>query len=387
MIELDGVTWRSFTVSDNIFSRISGKLYAEVARDGFVATVTMEAERLGTSSGSVGDTAGAIEPAEWDYAQSVGGLARAAVTAVFKTRALAVSFTQSIRTGNMPDWLPAGTWQFTAQPVYKFEQQLQQTSPVPETAYTPCRVTIFLSELPASLASTMKSNKCKDMAYRVEMRPAPPLNVNAGHAPGHEISIAGSLNFQVEGNTGFDTGDTVGNGRQTEAGLKAAAEAMIDAIVTNAGTRLAVTFTKLAQSIDIAGESGAVSFTCSGITGSATRVMSWSETARVTFGFQGELFTLSTGAQGTEGNKAGEAITVEHRLDVISLGAVAYRKPAIITGDRWLLVEFTPEVPNIEASEDGPTKYTQGWSASWKYLSEANGQPSGDLATLRGQAV
>ena len=368
-IALDGVTWREFKVSTNIFSRISGKVYSEIARDGFLASVTLTCERVGTSSGSAGDVADVIDPLEWDYAQSVGGLARAAVTGVFKTRLAAVAYVQGLRDGSyLPPIFPAATWQFTAQPVYKYEQQLNQGSPVGEAAYTPCRVTVFLSELPASLASAMKSAKCKDLTYRAEMAPAEPLDVNAGHGPGHQITIAGTLEFQIEGNTAFDSGDTTGNGRQTEAALKTAAQSMIDAIVTNAGTRLGVTFTKLGQTLAVAGESGSVSFTYTGITGSPTRIMSWIEETVAHFAFQGEIYTLATGAQGTEGNAAGDATTVEHRLDVVALGPVSYRKPSIVQGDRWLRVDLASKLPRIEASEGGPTKYTFGWSVLWKYL-------------------
>lgn len=371
-IELDGVAWRQFKVSDNVFSRITGKVYSEIARDGFIAAVTVTAERAGTASGSAGDVADAIEPLEWDYAQSVGGLARAAVTGVFKKRTSAVAFVQGLRDGtNVPPWLPTATWQFTAQPVYKFEQQLNQTSPVGESAYTPCRVSVFMAELPASMASTMKSTKCKDFTYRATLRPAAPLNANAGHAPGYEFTLVGTLEFQIDGNTSFDSADTVGNGRQTEAGLKAAAQTMIDALKANAETRLAMTFTKLGQDITVAGESGSVAFVWTGITGSATRVLSWAEKVTVHFGFQGEIFTLATGAQGVEGNKAGEAITVDHRLDVVALAPVAYRKPSIVQGDRWLRVEFAVDEIELEPSQDGPTKFTMGWHGFWKYLPTA----------------
>lgn len=380
------MAWRQFKVSDNVFSRITGKVYSEIARDGFVAAVTLTAERAGTASGSTGDVADAIDPLEWDYAQSVGGLARCAVTGVFKKRTSAVGFVQSLRDGsNLPGFLPAATWQFTAQPVYKFEQQLNQASPVGETAFTPCRVTVFMSELPASMASTMKSNKCKDFSYRAQMRPAEPLNANAGHSPGHEITISGTMSFQIEGNTSFDSADTTGNGRQTEAQLKTAAQAMIDAIKTNAETRLGLTFNKLGQSLDVAGESGDVAFALTGITGSPSRITSWIETVTANFAFQGEIFTLATGAQGTEGNKAGEAITIDHRLDVVALGAVAYRKPGLVQGDRWLRLELGHKDPVIEPSEGGPTKYTYGWHVFWKYLADGSTAAPAELAALAEQ--
>lgn len=198
-----GTTLFSWTVSDNVFSRIVGSVEAEAgALDGNTDThvalmvLTFRAERLGTSSGSAGDSAGALDPLDWSIGFDANGRGSASVTGTFNTRLNAAAFANGLRGSTRPAWMGTG-WRFVTV-AYGPSQQLNQVSPVPEAAWAPCTVTVAFRMLPSAFAADGAFADVVDVDYSVHAEPRPPIAEGAGGGPGHNILVSGSLQFKTE---------------------------------------------------------------------------------------------------------------------------------------------------------------------------------------------
>lgn len=384
VVSVDGTTQRQFLVSTGEFSRITGTVDAEEAENGAFMLCELTMERLGVSSGTAGDNAGAIEALEWSYAEGAQGLAKASVSGVFKTKANAITFVQFFRnSSNWPSWLPSSYWYMLPTPVYEFEQQLNQASPVPDAAFTPCRATVFFQQIPAEVASTMKAQSCLTLTYRIKKEPAPPLDENAGEDPGNTFSIEAVAQFQVDNNSSFDSGDTA---NVTVATLETKALAVLAAIKTAAEATMAdslVAFDK--PVIERLGDGGQMSITATYLSAGKT-ILAWDESCEINFAFQGAIYTLDTGAEGVAGHKAGDSIDCTHTLNVDSLVPISYRRPVFIDEGSWQPIGRTPSIPRVKRTQLGTRKYEARWVMHYHYMNP--GSPSeGTVAQAAGVTI
>lgn len=382
VVSVDGTTQRQFLVSTGEFSRITGTVDAEEAENGAFLLCELTCERIGVSSGTAGDNTGAIESLEWSYAEGADGLAKASVSGVFKTKANAITFVQFFRnSSNWPSWLPSSYWVMLPSPIYEFEQQLnQQASPVPDSAFTPCRATCIFQQIPAELASAMKAQACSTLTYRIKKEPAPPQDENSGEDPGNTFSIEAVAQFQVDNNSSFDSGDTA---QVTVASLETRALALLTAIKTAAQATMADSLAAFDKPIiERLGDGGQVSITAVYLSAGKT-ILAWDETCEINFVFQGAIYPLDTGAEGVAGHKAGDSIDCTHTLNIDSLVPLAYRRPTFIDEGSWQPIGRTPSIPRVKRTQSGARKYEARWVMHYHFMNP--GSPSeGTVAQAAG---
>lgn len=370
VISSDGTTQRSFLVSTGEFSRNSGTVEAEEHENGAFIVCEITCERLGVSAGTAGDLTGQIDALEWNYAEGAQGLAKATVSGVFKTRANAVSFVQFFRSSsNWPSWLPSSYWVMLPTPVYEYQQQLNQASPVPSSAFTPCRATVFFQQIPAAVASTMKAQGCSTLTYRIKKTPNPPQDENSGETPDNNVLISAVCQFQTDNNASFDSGDT---NNVTTASLRTRALAMLAALKTEAQTAMGESLVAPDDPIiEELGDGGQVSIDALYLT-SGKSILTWDETTEINFAFRGGIYELDNGAEGIAGHKAGAEIVCTHTLTVDSLQPIAYRKPAFINESEWFAPAQTPKIPTVKVSQNGVRRYEARWVMQYRYLNQGS---------------
>jgi hypothetical protein len=384
VISFDGTTQRQFLVSTGEFSRITGTVDAEEQENSAFLICELTCERVGVASGTAGDNTGAIDALEWNYAEGAQGLAKATVSGVFKTKATAISFVQFFRnSSNWPAWIPSSYWVMLPTPVYEFEQQLNQSSPVPESAFTPCRATVMFQQIPAEVASVMKSQSCLNLTYRIRKEPAPPQDENSGEDPGNTFSIEAVAQFQVDNNSSFDSGDTA---NVTVATLETKALAILTALKTAAQATMADSLEIVDKPIiERMGDAGQVLISATYL--SATKkILLWEETVELHFAFQGGIYTLDDGAEGISGHKAGDSIECSHTLNIDSLEPINYRRPTFMDDSSWQPIGRSPQVPRVKRSQQGTRRYEARWVMNYHYMNP--GTPSeNDVAASAGVTI
>lgn len=354
-----GSTLTSFLVSTGAWSRITCECVRNYGAKDALVLATFTAERIAPATGSAGDATDSLGPADWVFALDSNGRASATGTITFQTRADAVAWVNLVRSGTRPAWMNTAMRFTTAG--WSFQQQPNQVSPVPEGAYTPATATAVFRALPADLAASGAFASINDAAYIVATKARQPIAGQAGQNPGLDVTISGSLQFKGETDATWDASDTTST---AAAAIKAAAIAAIDAIVSAAQTRRALSFTRLEEpELAIDGATGEVAFVVQAVANLPNGVLSWQETVTI------KRITQNRRAAGSRirvfPHKGGPLWKCFHSLAVSSLQLPVYSPPEFVRGANWDEDEFTPGQPQVDYTTLGTPIYTVSGSGEW----------------------
>ena len=363
-----GSTLADWLVSTGAWSRVETTFDIDWGEENALILFRLEMTRLGIAGNGAGDPANAITPVFWSFGLDSDGIGSCSGTATFESRADAAAWVVLMRAGTgWPTWL--GTQFRFVTALYQKEQQQNQASPVPETAFTPAQVTVVFSALPSAFAGDSAFDDVLGMAYDCVKTPRAPQDENSGEEPGHDITISGSVQFKTEVDATYDSNDTT---RTAGAALKSAAAACLTSIEADAKSRLGESWFRVADPVLTVKENGVVRFDLACMTGDDSRVTNWAESLHIAVTPRDRAITGSIGTR-VHPHRLGPEIRVHHSLVVTAFREVAYQPPAFISS------VWQPESPNPSrpvrktAAGDGQAEYTMAWSNVWKYLGDASG--------------
>lgn len=343
--------------------------------------VGFTASRPAAQTSGAGDEPGQAGPINWQYEQTTNDSAACVVKVAFQgdstnsARQHMLTYVNKMsNTANYPSWLP--TSMRLVGKVWEFEQQPNQTSPVPELAYNVGLLTLTFQEMAAALEAAGTLDNFKTCSYMVSKTKRAPIDIRSGLTdPGHDVVIAGTMVLATEGNTTWNSSDSA----FAAASIRAAALSAIASIRTDAEARMGVgAFVQLGEvDIDIGGINGEVAFTGHYITGSPSRVMSWEETGVLANADQVMKSRATNGAETIYRKAGGPERTFTHSLTATGLGVIAYKMPPL--NANWERVGASIETPKQEpfAGAIGVSVYKTVGSSSWVYV---NPGPTGPMA-------
>lgn len=364
-----GSTLADWKVSDGTWSRVEGEVAGiDWSDENALVLLRFTMIRVGVASTGAGDPVDAITPVSWNFGLDANGLGSCAGTCTFESRADAAAWVVKMRdTTGWPAWM--GTQFRFATAIYQKEQQQNQTSPVPETAFTPATVTVVMSALPSAFAGDAAFTNVVSVEYDAVKSPRAPLNENSNTDAGYDITISGTIQFKTEKDATYDTNDT---GQTAGSGLRSAALACVTSIEADAKTRLGEAWFRASEPVLTVKENGLVVFNIAAMTGDAGRVTEWTESMQINVTPRDRAIT---GSQGTRvhPHRLGPEIRVQHTLAVKAYSEVAYQPPAFISS-AWFCESPNPARPIVnKAAGDGQTEHIMAWSNVWKYLGDASG--------------
>jgi hypothetical protein len=364
-----GSTLADWKVSDGSWSRIEGEV-ADIdwGDENALILFRFDMQRAGVASSGAGDPVDAITPVFWNFGLDSNGLGSCSGTCTFESRADAAAWVVKMRDGTgWPAWI--GTQFRFATAIYQKEQQQNQASPVPDTAFTPATVTVVLSALPSAFAGNSAFDNVVSIEYDAVKSARAPQDENSGEDPGYDITIAGTLQFKTEVDATYDAGDT---SQTAGSGLKAAALACLDAIESDAKARLGETWFRASEPVLTVKESGLVVFNIACMTGDSGRITEWNESLQIVVTPRDRGITGSAGVR-IHPHRLGPEIRVHHTLAVRAYRQVAYKPPAFIS-TAWHCESPNPAKPIIrKAAGEGRAEHILAWSNVWRYLGDASG--------------
>lgn len=370
-----GTTFKDWLVSAGAWHRVNCRVEVENENDSgndvsALAAVVITIERAGVSSGSAGDPTNATTPVLWSFALDSHGLGSAAADCTFETRADAANWVQTMRDGTgHPDWMGSAYRFATAQ--YQKEQQQNQADPVPDEAYSPAAVTVVFVALPSAFAGNSAFDDVVSMDYEVSGSPRGALDEEAGNTPGYDVVISGTIQFKTEADSDYDSNDS---SSVSGSDLISKAEAVLDAIESDAQTRRNLTWERLDDPVIVPTHGGLVTFAITAITGDTGRITVWSESVEVQRTPRDRVILGSKGAR-VHKHRLGPELRVRHNLSIEAFSPQQYKPLPFIDGnDRWFEENFAPSKPKVLVAEGaGKTRYQHAWAGQWLFLDDATG--------------
>lgn len=362
-----GSTLASFLVSTGAWSRITCKAMVEGGETSALVLLVFTAERIAVATGSAGDAAGSLGPMDFSYGFDSNGRGSGQLSATFKTLADAKAWVQTVRAGTGRPSFLGSAWKFITVG-YSGQQQENQGSPVPPAAYTPCSATCLLRALPSDLASALPSEVI-DVEYDGRYTPGAPINADAGHGPGYNVVITGSLQVKGDKDSTFDSADT-----------SAVAGSSLPAIIRNTINAVRAHFeARIGATIEVrdepewapSGTRGEIAFVLTGLAGGGD-ILSLIEEVQIS------RLTQNRRLGGTRGVRVyphanGAMIRVTQTLTIAAKTLPAYRPLPFINDDTWDEDEFTPVKPDVQVSESGARTFVCTWRGAWTRVGENPG--------------
>lgn len=368
-----GTTLFQWKVSDGAFSRIIGDMEVrqlgaiDSATDAHVAALllTFTGERVGITSDGAGDPVKALDPLDWSVAFDANGRGTCTVSAVFQTRLDATVFANGLRTTNRPAWMGTA-WRFVTVG-YQTQQQLNQTSPVPEAAYQPCTVTVVFRAMPGAFSGSSAFADVVDADYTVSAARRQPVGENAGGSPGYDITISGSLQFKCESDSTFDVNDTTS---VAGSALRAKALACLAVIRSDALSRAGLGMVEMEEAqLTNGGTTGEVAFSLTGVFSLPNDNFAYEETLVI------EVTPTDKLVRGSRRKRVfkdagGPDVTIRHTLTVSSLTPPSYSPPSLVAAapDLWLRRPSTRQVPPPVVTGNGTRIYNASWTYEWEWV-------------------
>lgn len=354
-----GSTLTSFLVSTGAWSRITCECVRDYGEKDCLILATFTAERIAPATGSAGDATDSLGPLEWTFGLDSNGRASVVGSVTFQTRQDATAWVQLVRSGTRPAWMSSAMRFTTAG--WSFQQQPNQGSPVPESAYTPCIASAVFRALPAALAGSSSFAAINDVEYTSTAKARAPVPQQAGGAPGFDVIISGSLQMKMEADATWDSADTT---TVAAGAVKSTALAAIETIISDAQSRMGRTFTRLDEpELAVGGTRGEVTFVVTAVADLPNGVLSWQETVTL------KRITQNRRASGSRmrvfPHKGGPLWKCFHSLAITSLNLVSYTPPAFINATNWDEDEYTPGQPQVDFTSSGARIYTIVGSGEW----------------------
>lgn len=374
-----GSTLVSFLTSTGAWSKISATVDVSYGDTSAYALITFTAERIAPATGTAGDATDSLGPLEWTFGLDSNGRASVIGTVTFQTRADANTWINTVRSGTRPSWMNTAMRFLTSG--VTMQQQPNQASPVPESAYTPAIASVVFRALPGALAASSAFTNINDVDYTVTIKARPPLPESAGAAPGFDVTISGTLQMKTDTDATWDSNDTTSVAANA---VKSTARAAVDAIVSDAQTRAGTTFTRLDEpEYAIAGARGEVAFVVTAVADLPGGVIAWEESTTL------KRITRNRRLDGTKGIRVfkhanGPLWKCFHSLAITSLSLPVYTPPAFINEQTWDEDEFTPGKPEVTPTSNGTRIYTLVGAGEWTRVGEDPNSLGYDYATLEG---
>lgn len=359
----------SWRVSTGRWHRIEADFTPDWAERNCLVLVTFTATRVGIASDGAGDPDGAVTPVLWNFSLDANGRASCAGDTVFKSRADAVAWVQSLRAGSgRPAWM--GSHFRFATAIWQKEQQQNQASPVPETAFTPAAVTVVFNAIPGAFAGNSAFDNVVSVDYDVLGEPRGPIDEEAGTAPGYNIVVTGTVQLKTDTDSTYDSSDTT---KVDESSIRALMKPILEAIEQNAKSMRGLEWFRLSAPTLVPGSNGIVGFTIVAMSGEPGRVISWSETVVITLTPRDRAIPGSRGTR-VHKHRLGPEVRVRHVLAVEAFSPQAYRPLPFISGNPSWMRE-PGEVPKpvvADAGEGAAKRHLHAWDNTWLYLGDAS---------------
>lgn len=241
------------------------------------------------------------------------------------------------------------------------------------TNFRPALATVAWEQMPSHLANSSAFNSVKRAKWTVNAKPRDPLNTRARNRTGLDVEINATLEFKTEQATAYDSADPAGI---TGAAMHAAALACAQVIKQEAEARSGTRITILADTgRQVTGEDGVYNITLIGVTEGASRVLSWNETEVYEETFRGQFIECSDGGEWEFEHSGGDLRTVQHSLEIVSLGAPrGYMAPLSITGPNWRRVYLGDEPPqSFDAGTQGARQFRRAFRRNYRYVNPKGG--------------
>ena len=342
--------------------------------------------QAGVVSSGAADEPGQVQPINWQYEVSGGGIAGMIAQCSFGPTIVAGSITAGARenalawinklksTANYPAWLGTAFRQVDA--VVEFDQK-QNLASVDETSYDPASVTLFFAELEESLAadSTFDSN-VQRIEWSVAVNDRPPLNRRSGANSGFDITLNMNYTLKTEGNTAFNSSDT----SLADSAIYQKALDVANAVITIFQTVYAsITLVKLGKPIiNIDPGSGLCVVSVRYI--GDTTVVEWQENALLSNVAQKAHSRATDGSDWKYEMEGGPIRTLSHQLRIVSIGSpVTYRKP-VLSND-WDEIQSDSEPKTEAVYSDGAVQFMTFGSKMWRYVNPGSGSNIGQSVT------
>lgn len=262
----------------------------------------------------------------WQYQRNGSG--RGFVTGRIRatSRAAAVAAAAPLRSGAArPVWLSTA---FKVQEdTNEFDFQGGTIGLASDTAYAPAEILVVYEQLPAWAASDPAFADVVRLELSFQATNRPPLDNRAGHNPGLDVSLTGTLTFKTESGTTYDASDT---SVVASTAMHSKVLACISAIIAEAERRLGEGVLTPMGDIErfITGADGVYQFALPMITGGANRVLEWDEDELYERNTQDVILDIYDGSHWVFEHPAGWLETITHRLSIAALGgARGYVQP------------------------------------------------------------
>lgn len=374
--ETNGTTL--FEMASTLWPQAQGDVEVEPGQLTAYITFSFIGAQAGPVSGGAADEPGQIQPINWQYEVSGGGIAGMIATCVFGPTIVAGSITAGARqnaiawinklktTSNYPAWLGTAFRQVDA--VVEFDQK-QNLASVAESSYDPAQVTIFFAELPASVAadSTFNSN-VQRIEWSVAVNDRPPLNKRSNANAGFDITLNMNFTLKTEGNTAFNSSDT----SLADADIYAKALAVANAVITLFQTVYAsITLVKLGQPIINIDPGSGLCVVAVRYIGDTT-IVEWQESALLSNVEQKVHSRATDGSDWKYEMEGGPIRTLAHQLRIVSIGSpVLYKPPSL--GSDWDELQSDTEPKTEAAFSDGTVQFMTYGQKTWRYVNPGPG--------------
>ncbi len=349
-------------VSTGAWARTSIKITEEEGKLAAKVLLVCTAERVAPLNTGAGDVPGSLGPMDLEFGFDDNGCGSASLSALFKTLADAKTWVQTVRAGTGRPAILGSHWRFRS-PKYDGKRLENQSTPVPDTAYSMFRATCLLSALPPDLAAAL-GNDIIACQYVGEFNARPPQNIKTGQAPGYNVFITGTLQVKGASDSTFDSGDSTA---LAAAAWPATVRAALQGIVSHFQARIGV---QIEQPDEPAwapsGTSGQITFAIVGRAG-VGNVLSLFETVTI------KRATRNRRLGGTAGTRVykhrnGPMYTASHDVTIVAKALPSYPALPFLQGSNWDEDEFTPGQPDVTVAANGTREYTARWTGQWTYV-------------------
>lgn len=343
--------------------------------------------QVGPVSGGAGDEPGLLQPINWQYQVSAGGIAGMIATASFGptvsggsitagARQNAVAWINKLRnTANYPAWLSSAFRMVDN--VTEFDQKQNQGT-VGESSYDPAQVTLMFAELPSSLAGgSAFSADVQKIEWGVTMNDRPPLNRRSGANAGFDLTLNINFILRTEGNTTFNSSES----SLADNAIYAKAEAVAAAVITVFETIYAsLTLAKLGKpTLSIDPTSGVATATVR-YYGDVT-IVSWEERALLSNVAQKVFSRATDGSDWKYELEGGPLRMLTHTLTIVSIGSPVLYKPPTL-GNDWDELQTDSEPKTEAAYSDGQIQFSTFGQKVWRYVNPGPGSHGAGASTV-----
>lgn len=326
-------------------AEVAGLTYSaerEWGDKGVLLKVTISAARIDAS----GIGTGGIGTGEWQIQRNTATRMFVVGRLTYANLNDSVADVALMRAGSKrPTWMPSSAR--VVEDTAETPQRSGDIAALTKADYRPVTHVVIWETLASHMANSAAFADVKRAEWKGEVQQRDPLNVRAGNGPGFNVNIRGVLEFKTEQHTTYDALDAAA---LAASAMFAKAVACAEVIKAEGEARLGVSITLTEDlSRGVTGADGVYEINLVGVTGGATRVLSWNETETFEETFQGEFVGCTDGSEWEGEDARGDEQQIGHSLQIVCLGRVprGYAKPQGLPGSGWRRIHRADERPQV----------------------------------------